>query len=68
MQPPQAIVKIVLPHDSGHAGVGQDVGIPRLLLAMPREGPVLLCAACKRTSPPLLLVRCRICTALDVRV
>ena len=41
----QAVVKVVLPEDSRHARVRQDVGIPRLLLPA-REWPVLLRAAC----------------------
>lgn len=45
--PAKAIVKVVLPHDAGHARVGEDVGIACLLLPMPREGPMLLCATCK---------------------
>lgn len=43
----KAIVKVVLPHDAGHARVGEDVGIACLLLPMPGEWPVLLSAACK---------------------
>ena len=41
----QALVKVVLPHDGGHAWVREDVSIASLLLAM-WEGPVLLRAAC----------------------
>ena len=45
----QAVVKVVLPHDAGHAGVGEDVGVACLLLALPWEGPVLLRAACRHS-------------------
>lgn len=44
--PAQAIIKVVLPHDAGHARVGEDVCIPRLLSFVARERPMLLCATC----------------------
>jgi len=42
----QAVVKVVLPHDAGHARVGDDVSIACLLSFVARERPVLLCATC----------------------
>ena len=42
----QAIVKVVLPHDAGHARVGEDVSIARLLSLVAGERPMLLGAAC----------------------
>lgn len=42
----QAIVKVVLPHDAGHARVGENVGIAGLLSLVAGERPMLLGAAC----------------------
>lgn len=42
----QAIIKVVLPHDAGHAWVGQDVCVPRLLSFVAWERPMLLRATC----------------------
>lgn len=42
----QAKIKVVLPHDAGHAWMGKDVCIPRLLSFVAWERPMLLCATC----------------------
>ena len=41
----EPVVKIVLPQNTGHAGMSEDVGIATLFLFL-GEGPVLLCAPC----------------------
>ena len=46
----KSVVKVVLPHDAGHAWVGQDVSIACLLRLACGEGPMLLSAACTQTQ------------------